>query len=72
MDIFLIAMNQFMPGYHSLNGLQRRQARHLVFQKLCRSYGYGELSWFCPSCGNDDHGEQNKIKRPVAAQQKID
>lgn len=56
MNIFVVNMNDFVPCLPSMNGLQQQQARHLVFQKFCQKYGYGELSWFCPTCGKNDHG----------------
>lgn len=49
-------MNDFVPFLPTMNGIQRQKARHLLFKKFCQKYGYGELSWCCPTCGNDDHG----------------
>ena len=56
MNIFLVNMNHFVPCLQALNGIQKRQARHLVFQNFCRNQGYGEISWSCPVCGKNDHG----------------
>ena len=50
-------MNEFVPCFQNLNGFQKRQARHSIFQNICRSKGYNGLSWTCPTCGKGDHGQ---------------
>ena len=57
MNIFLVDMNEFVPCFQNLNGFQKRQARHSIFQNICRSKGYNGLSWTCPTCGKGDHGQ---------------